>query len=136
MFETKEGTLKPIVYVGIINEDRLLLVKYKNSPNPGKSGWWIPAPGLSYGEDPAEKAASVLSELGFSNAKVQLQDVESFTLPGGWHLIFHFTCNVTEDVKLNENISAHKWVTSQELEEMKDIAHGAWEIGVGKAYLR
>ena len=55
MFETKEGVIKPIVYVGIIKDDKLLLVNYKKAPNPAKEGWWIPAPGLAFGEDPTEK---------------------------------------------------------------------------------
>lgn len=136
MFETKEGTIKPIVYVGVIKDGKLLLVDYKIAPNPAKSGWWIPAPGLEFGEDPAEKAAAVLSDLGYSNAKPQLQDVESFVLPGGWHLIYHFASHVSGEAALSANIKSHKWVTAPELESMKDIAHGKWEIGVGKSYLK
>jgi len=45
MFETKEGVIKPIVYVGIVQDGRLLLVDYKEAPNPEKKGWWIPRPG-------------------------------------------------------------------------------------------
>src|SRR5207253_5772028 len=135
MFETKEGTIKPIVYVGIIKDEKLLLVDYKNAANPAKSGWWIPAPGLEFGEEPTEKAATVLSELGFKDKNIQLHEVESFVLPGGWHLIYHFICKVTGDIQHTQNIVAHKWVTAQELEGMKDIAHGKWEIGVGKSYL-
>lgn len=136
MFETKKGNIKPIVYVGIIKDNKLLLVEYKTAPNPAKLGWWIPAPGLDFGEDPAEKATSVLYELGCPNAKPQLHDVESFVLPGGWHLIYHFVCRVSNDVTSSDNIKSHKWVTTLELENMKDIAHGKWEIGVGKSYLK
>jgi ADP-ribose pyrophosphatase YjhB (NUDIX family) len=136
MFETKEGTIKPIVYVGIIKDNTLLLVDYKTAPNPAKSGWWIPAPGLEFGEDPAEKATAVLSEFGYPNANPQLHDIESFVLPGGWHLIYHFICRVSGDVTSGGNIKSHKWVTAEELENMKDIAHGKWEIGVGKSYLQ
>ncbi len=135
MFETKEGTIKPIVYVGVIKEDKLLLVDYKNAPNPAKSGWWIPAPGLEFGQDPAETAAGVLWDLGFANAVPQLHEVESFVLPGGWHLIYHFVCKVSNDAVLGENFTDLKWVTAGELAEMKDIAHGKWEIGVGQDYL-
>lgn len=135
MFETQEGIIKPIVYVGVINDGKLLLVDYKISPNPAKSGWWIPAPGLEFGEDPAEKAGAVLNDLGYSNAKPRLHDVESFVLPGGWHLIYHFVCHVSGEATSGANIKSYKWVTAQELEGMKDIAHGKWEIGVGKSYL-
>jgi len=136
MFETKEGTIKPIVYVGIIRDDKLLLADYKKAPNLAKSGWWIPAPGLEFGEDPAEKAGAVLKEFGYINATPQLHDVESFVLPGGWHLIYHFVCRVSGEATPSDAINSVKWVTAKELEEMKDIAHGKWEIGVGKSYLR
>jgi hypothetical protein len=136
MFEAKEGIIKPIIYVGVIRDNKLLLVDYKIAPNPTKSGWWIPAPGLEFGEDPSEKAAAVLNELGYPNAQPQLHGVESFVLPGGWHLIYHFISHVSGDVASNNNIKAHKWITAQELENMKDIAHGKWEIGVGKSYLQ
>jgi hypothetical protein len=113
-----------------------LLVDYKTPPNPAKSGWWIPAPGLEFGEDPTEKAAAVMTGLGFSKENLKLQDIESFVLPGGWHLIYHFVGHVAGEPKANENINAFKWVTAHELESMKDIAHGKWEIGVGKSYLQ
>ncbi len=135
MFETKEGVIKPIVYVGLVQADKLLLVDYVSAPNPAKNGWWIPAPSLEFGEDPSEKAESIVSEFGFSIEKLKLKSVESFVLPGGWHLIYHFVCRVSGDLKPTKNIKAYKWVTANELEEMKDIAHGKWEIGVGKSYL-
>lgn len=135
MFETKQGTIKPIVYVGMIQEKKLLMVDYKDAPNPTKSGWWIPAPGLDFGEDPSEKAAKVVEELGFEPASLSLHGVESFVLPGGWHLIYHFTCTVKGQPKANPNIKQHKWVSSEELKTMKDVAHGRWEVGVGTSYL-
>lgn len=135
MFKTEQGIIKPITYVGLIQEGKLLLVDYKESPNPSKSGWWIPAPGLAFGEDPFEKAANLVSEMGFENQSLQLKSVESFVLPGGWHLIYHFVCLVKGQPVATENIRAFKWVNSQELALMKDIAHGKWEIGVGQSYL-
>lgn len=135
MFETKEGVIKPIVYVGIIREGKLLLVDYVQAPNPAKNGWWIPAPELEFGEDPTEKAETLLSEFGFSGINPKLRDVESFVLPGGWHLIYHFVCSVNDEIKPNKNIKAYKWVSANELEEMKDVAHGKWEVGIGKFYL-
>lgn len=135
MFETAEGVIKPIVYVGILRNDKLLLVQYKTAPNPAKGGWWIPAPGLAFGEDPQEKAETVVADLGLPATHLKLHHVESFVLPGGWHLIHHYICRVQGDVKATDNILAHKWVSLTELESMKDIAHGKWEVGVGKSYL-
>lgn len=135
MFETKEGIIKPIVYVGMVQDNKILLVDYVNSPNPSKSGWWIPAPGLEFGDDPTAKAKSVLIDFGFSDQHLHLKGVESFVLPGGWHLIYHFVCSVNKNFQSNQNIKNHKWVTAQELEDMKDLAHGKWEARVGKAMI-
>jgi ADP-ribose pyrophosphatase YjhB (NUDIX family) len=136
MFETKEGTIKPIVYVGIVNKGKLLLVDYKQAPNPSKSGWWIPAPGLEFGEDPLEKAQKVCEEFGINADDIKLHDVESFVLPGGWHFICHYVINTDAEPKTHPNVKSYRWVTAGELTEMKDIAHGKWEIGVGKGYLQ
>jgi len=135
MFETKEGMIKPIVYVGILNGDRLLLVDYKTAPNPAKTGWWIPAPGLEYGQDPKDLAAKTAEELGIQTESLQLKDIESFVLPGGWHLIYHFVIQTKTAEIQSPHIKNFKWVTASELSEMKDIAHGKWEINVGRSYL-
>lgn len=135
MFETTEGTIKPIAYVGVINNKRLLLVEYKQAPNPSKTGWWIPAPGVGYGEDPKEKAQKVCEDFGISIEDLKLQDVESFVLQGGWHFICHYVVKTNSEPKPHPNIKSYRWVTSDELSEMKDMAHGKWEIGVGRQYL-
>jgi len=135
MFETKEGVIKPIVYLGVIREEKLLFIDYVQAPNPAKNGWWIPAPGLKFGEDPTKKAETLLSDFGFSGTPPKLHNIESFVLPGGWHLIYHFICVVNMDIKPNKNIKTHKWVSADELENMKDLAHGKWEIEIGKSYL-
>lgn len=135
MFETKEGVIKPIVYVGLVRGDELLLVDYVDSPNPSKTGWWIPAPGLAFGEDPLEKATAVAKELGFASVTLKLKDVESFVHPGGWHLIHHFVGEVSGEPKAGSSVRAFRWVTASELEEMRDLAHGKWEAAVGRSYL-
>lgn len=135
MFESKEGIIKPIVYVGIINETKLLLVDYKLAPNPVKSGWWIPAPGLKFGADPKESALGIATELGIKTDSIRLNGVESFVLPGGWHLIYHYIIKTQTQSIQHQNINRSKWVTASELKELKDIAHGKWEINTGINYL-
>jgi hypothetical protein len=135
MFETKAGIIKPIVYVGIINDNRLLLVDYVTAPNPNKTGWWIPAPGLEFGDDPKEKAESVANDFGLTVLQIKLIDVESFVLPTGWHLIWHYQIQTNSEPSEHPNIKQYKWVTSEQLAEMHDMAHGKWEIGVGKRFL-
>jgi ADP-ribose pyrophosphatase YjhB (NUDIX family) len=134
MFQTAEGTIKPIVYIGILNEGRLLLVDYKQAPNSTKTGWWIPAPELRFGEVPEEKALQTVQEFGIEIDSIKLQNVESFVTPGGWHLIYHYIIKTTTSEIHNDNVRNFKWVTAEELSDMKDIAHGKWEIAVGKSY--
>lgn len=136
MFETKDGIIKPIVYVGIVNDDRLLLVDYEVAPNPSKSGWWIPAPGLKFGEDPRECAEKVASDLGIDIESLSLEGIESFVLPGGWHFICHYLIQTDSEPKTGSNIRATRWVTTEQLEIMDDLAHGKWEIGVGMRFLK
>ena len=135
MFLTSQGSIKPIVYVGIIREGKLLLVDYHVAPNPERAGWWIPAPGLEFGEDPLAKAQSVLRELGFDGDLARLQNVESFVLPGGWHLVYHFVARVDREPCEHGNVRAHRWTDARELETMKDLAHGNWEAKTGRRYL-
>ncbi len=134
MFQCAEGVIKPIVYVGIIKNQKLLLVQYHQPPNPNKSGWWIPAPGLEFGQDPMAAAVAVVNDLGLSSIEMKLQDVESFVTPGGWHLISHFVGATSDEPQIQGNIKAIRWVSAQELSDMNDIAHGKWEIEVGKSY--
>lgn len=135
MFECKEGTIKPIVYVGIIKDERLLLVQYDKAPNLTKSGWWIPAPGLEFGKDPQDTATLVAQNMGLELTDLKLNEVESFVLPGGWHLIHHYIGHTSSEPNVGDNIKATRWVSSEELAQMKDLAHGKWEIGVGLRYL-
>ncbi|MES2801202.1 MAG: hypothetical protein V4654_01815 [Bdellovibrionota bacterium] len=136
MFETPSGTIKPITYIGIVNNDKLLLVNYKQAPNPTKTGWWIPAPGIPFGKDPKGIAENTALEFGFTNADIKLLDVESFVAPGGWHMIYHYILKTNIEPKPHNNINAYKWVTMKELSQMEDIAHGRWEINVGTNFLK
>jgi hypothetical protein len=62
--KTEQGDLKPIVYLGAINNDRLLIVKYKVPPNPNALGWWLPAPEIEFGQDPADEMVALVRDLG------------------------------------------------------------------------
>ncbi len=135
MFASEKGVIKPIVYVGIVRGDQLLMVDYVEAPNPAKSGWWIPAPGLEFGEDPVETAEKVVKDFGFEPTDMSLHDVESFVLPGGWHLIYHYRCHVKGEPKAHPNVRAYRWVGADELNTLSNVAHGKWEVAVGRSYL-
>jgi hypothetical protein len=66
---------------------------------------------------------------------IRLIGVESFVLPGGWHLISHYLITTDSDPALATNIKATKWVNKHELAEMRDIAHGQWEVALGLRFL-
>jgi hypothetical protein len=55
-----ESPAKLIVYLLLRDVGRVFLVRYRSSPNPKRSGWWIPAPELLHGEHPEEWGARVL----------------------------------------------------------------------------
>jgi ADP-ribose pyrophosphatase YjhB (NUDIX family) len=135
MFASEEGVIKPIVYIGIVRGDELLMVDYITPPNPNKEGWWIPAPGLEFGEDPAEVAEKTVREFGFEPNDLSLHDVESFVMPGGWHLIYHYRAHVKGEPAKHENVREYRWVNADQLNVMPNVAHGKWEVSVGRSYL-
>jgi len=135
MFETPKGVIKPIVYVGIVRGSELLMVDYVNAPNPGKQGWWIPAPGLEFGGDPRATALKTVQEFGFTSQDISLHDVESFVTPGGWHLIYHFRCQVKGEPTAHANVREYRWVDEKDLNALPNVAHGRWEVGIGQSYL-
>jgi len=128
-FETPSGTIKLIMYVSIVCGQRILLVEYVTPPNPDKKGWWIPAPEISFGEDPAARAATVLADLGFADALAELCDIESFTVGGAWHVIFHYRAEVASDAKPvpGAGIRRWQWVSAEDMPDAPAFAHGKWE---------
>lgn len=135
MFRTEQGVIKPITYIGIIKDNRLLIIDYKEAPNPIREGWWIPAPPLEYGQSPEDGALQVLKSLGIEDGRPELKDVESFVTSNGWHLIFHYVAHITEEIKPNSNIKSYKWVSSNDLPEAQTFAHGQWERALARFFL-
>lgn len=134
--ETNEKKIKVVTYLGIVHQNRLLLVQYKVPPNPRrKSGWWIPAPEVGYGEDPKEKVQQQLALWNLQNSDSRLMDTESFVTPGGWHLLYHFHIKTTKANIIDANIESLQWVTKEELASMDDLAHGDWEKELGLSFL-
>ena len=124
--QTEHGVLKPIIYLGAIGDGRLLIVKYKTPPNPEKSGWWLPAPEIAFGADPAEQTARLVLDLGLQLKRLRPEGVESFSVNGAWHLIFKYRADVEGEVK-DEDLVEHRWVTASNLPPASDFAHGNWE---------
>lgn len=138
MFETKDGKiLKLITYFGIRSDDSILLVEYKQPPNPNTKGWWVPGPELNYGDDPEEAAQNFLRSIGYREAKVKLVGTESFVSPGGWHFILKYVADVPEP-KVPQVAPFEKWrfFGRKDLPEAKELAHGKWERNLALELLR
>ena len=132
--ETEHGLLKPIIYLGAIGPAGLLIVKYKTPPNPEKDGWWLPAPEIEYGEDPAEQVAKLVQDLGLESKRLRPEGVDSFMANGAWHLVFKYRVDVTGNVE-NENVLYHRWATAETLPAAAEFAHGQWEYDLCRFFL-
>ena len=131
-FETRDGLLKLIVYVGLRRDGRLLVVDYEVPPNPEKKGWWIPAPEVAYGEDPLERAGKVAREFGYEDASgLRLMEVESFTMgEGNWHVIVHYVIDVDRDPSPGPDIRRWQWLAPGASPGPEGFAHRRWEEGL------
>jgi hypothetical protein len=131
---TEHGEFKPIIYLGAIGPKGLLIVKYKTPPNPLKTGWWLPAPEINYGEDPSEEVAALAKDLGLSVRQQELVGVDSFIANGAWHLTFKYRSEVDGEVS-HENIEEARWVTAETLPAASEFAHGNWEVELCRFFL-
>jgi|SRR5579885_3627194 len=131
---TEYGELKPIVYLGAIRSNSLLIVKYRTPPNPTKQGWWLPAPEIQYGQDPAEQAAKLVSSLGLSLHRQVFAGLESFIANNAWHLLFKYRCEVSGEVK-HDNVADCNWITLDNLPPATEFAHGNWELDLCRYFL-
>jgi hypothetical protein len=136
-FQTREGQLKLITYVGIRRGGRLLVVDYETPPNPDKPGWWIPAPEVAWGEDPMERAARVAAGLGYPDAAgLRLMDVESFTMgEGNWHVIVHFVLDVAHDPTPGPDVRRWQWLAPDASPGPEGFAHKGWEERLARRML-
>ena len=132
--QTEHGPFKPIIYLGAIDSAGLLIVKYKTPPNREKDGWWLPAPEIAYGEDPAAQVGKLVQDLGLECKRLRPEGVDSFVANGAWHLIFKYRVDVAGSVR-NENILDHRWVTSETLPAPAQFAHGQWDYDLCRFFL-
>ncbi len=133
MFTTPQGVIKPIIYVGIVSQEKLLAVEYKTAPNPGKTGWWIQHRVLNLGKTPQRKRRKCLKN-SEPPSEVRLHGVESFVISDRWHLIYHFVIQAPLFEVRHSNIQNFKWVSASEIAEVA-WAHGSWEAAVAQSYL-
>ncbi len=132
--KTEKGDLKPIIYLGAISEKGLLIVKYKTPPNPLKTGWWLPAPEIEYGQDPNEEAVALVKKLGLQLEHLSLVGIDSFIANDAWHLMAKYRAEVSGEVTSDEIIES-RWVTPETLPAAPEFAHGNWEVELCRYFL-
>ena len=127
MLTTTEGKrVKLVTYVAVFRGRQVALVKYRTAPNPGREGWWLPAPELDHGEDPADRATVVLRSLGLAGAEPSLVGVESFTTRD-WHVLFLYRATADRELTPGSEYDAVEWFDLDALPAAAEFAHGEWE---------
>ena len=132
--QTEKGIFKPIIYVGAVSDQRLLIIRYKTPPNPEKQGWWLPAPEIEFGADPSDEAAALVKEVGLTLNHMSLVGIDSFVANGAWHFMAKFRAEVTGAVH-HDNVEETRWITEQNMPPASDFAHGAWEVDLCRFFL-
>jgi len=117
---------KLITYLLPKQKSKVYLVRYRDSPNPNRSGWWIPAPTLNYGEHPDECAKRICQSLGFESCKPHFSGIDSF-VTRDWHILFNYTADVRGMPKLGPEYASGQWFELKDLPQAEEFAHGSWE---------
>ena len=117
---------KLVTYLMLKNGKKVFLVQYRESPNPKREGWWIPAPELKYGEHPEDCAKRIVTSLGIVDAKLAFQGVDSFVTKD-WHVMFYYTATTSDTPQPAQEYENGQWFDLDQLPEAKAFAHGGWE---------
>ena len=136
LFETPNGKIKFVCYVGIIKDDRILLVEYENPPNPEKKGWHVPTLELNFGEHPEDQVKGILKDFGIRPGHIKLVNTES-TLDSQrtWHMLYYFRVDTTDDLFRAKNVRRHGWFLANGLPHPIEQQHGKWEQNLALSFL-
>lgn len=122
----EEKKPKLVSYLMLKNGSKVFLVQYRDSPNPNRKGWWIPAPELKYGQHPEDCAKEILASLGVSGSELKFHEVDSF-VTRDWHVLFYYTAEISKEPVLGAEYEKGEWFDVEHLPEGKAFAHGNWE---------
>lgn len=123
--DTKPAKL--VSYLLLRNGSRVFLVKYKDSTNPKRNGWWIPAPELEYGEHPDDCAKRIGKSLGIQDLVLKFHSVDSF-VTRDWHVLFFYLADVKAALKPDARYESGEWFDLDHLPAGNEFAHGQWEL--------
>lgn len=124
-------TCKLVTDVAVFQDNKVLLVRYKNvNKYDHQQGWFLPDDLLQNFEHPEFAAKRILQEqLGIKSDTLELKHIESFKgNDGSWHIVFHFKLNLTEEsaLKLSQDVDEAKWFEIGKLPDRSEIAHHGW----------
>ena len=129
-----KGRLKLVADVAMFSEDRVLLVKYKNTHKyDQQAGWFLPDDYLRRLEHPEDAALRILKEqVGLDTVRVDLRFIESFEGNQAWHLVFHFGAMLPDGSSPTPgtNTAAMEWFSMDHLPDRVDVAHQGWALDV------
>ncbi len=124
---------KLIADVAIVADDRVLLVRYRDTSRyDGQSGWFLPDDHLEHLEHPTDAARRIaLGQAGLTLGEVALDHVESFG-NGTWHLTFHHLAHVEEasGVHAGDNVLEARWFPLGAPPPESEMAHHGWALEV------
>lgn len=124
---------KLVADVALVSNDRVLLVKYRDtSKYDGQRGWFLPDDFLEHEEHPDDAAGRIADEqAGIVAAEPALGFIESFG-NGAWHLIFHYRADVPEPMPIEPagNVAEAEWFSLDRLPSEEELAHHGWAADV------
>jgi len=133
MITTENKKVKIIADVTLLQEGKVLMVKYSDKNKyDHQSGWFLPDDLVSHGEHPEDAASRILNEqLGIIDSAPVFDHIESFTgNDGSWHLVFHFKYKAENlpDVVNSEDVDSMEWFSLNALPPKEEVAHHGWAL--------
>ncbi|MBZ0202149.1 MAG: NUDIX hydrolase [Ignavibacteria bacterium] len=133
MITTENQKIKLVADIALINKDKVLLVKYKDSNKyDHQKGWFLPDDLVRFNELPEDAARRILSEqAGYITANLTLGFMESFVgNDGSWHLVFHYYQIIDALPKMlpSGDVDSYQWFESYKMPDAKEVAHHGWAL--------
>lgn len=131
MTTTDNQKVKLVADITLINKDKILLTKYKDTNKyDHQKGWLLPDDLVKFNEHPSDAARRILSEqMGYITANLTLGFIESFVgNDGSWHLTFHYwqKTDSLPQIMPSGDISEYNWFEKYKLPADSEIAHHGW----------
>ena len=132
---TECGVHKLVADVSLFFDEKVLVVKYRDTSNyNGEPGWFLPDDLLHHLEHPEAAARRILQEqVSLSTPQLTLALIESFKgNDDTWHMTFHYKVSLPQlpQITPGENVKEAQWFSLDNLPPESDIAHHGWALTV------